>query len=135
MTVSPAPHIKSLLRASYTVLGHTRITSGNGQGAGADGWFARGDLWGIGPIAPRGRVRSAILGAVADRDQDAVYIPNSFRSVVTISMPCPETGEKVELSGAPDPLTLAREGWTYDCSSCSGRHTITTETFGRPGVG
>ena len=69
---------------------------------------------------------------MGERDSDAVYQPNSFERVVTTR--CPNTGETHEVVPAPDPLTLARDGWSYDCASCGVRHTMTTETFGPQAV-
>jgi hypothetical protein len=52
---------------------------------------------------------------------------NSYRTVITV--PCPATGETVEIPGAT-PMTVAK-GYTFDCSSCGARHRIKTEAFGQ----
>jgi hypothetical protein len=45
------------------------------------------------------------------------------------SVPCPETGGMVEV--VADIAAMATKGFTFDCPSCGGRHTITAETFDR----
>jgi hypothetical protein len=86
--------------------------------------------------APRLQVPGAGLSVIERHRAGIVHVmvePDRDVPLIRVQpIPCPKSGDITEVR--VNVAVMATRGFTFDCPSCGGHHTLITDTFGRIGL-